>query len=219
MKTTNKIVENLKYHIIDSTAMLAESTPIFAAFETGLAGMSDATSINARLLAVGINYAGLGYLFSKGRDLSKKLFKITDKTKEKIQTIHDIAYSGAFNLVFSPPMYALSQTLAGEDINLTKILIGTAAATGFGAINGSPIGYAVDVFRDLSGIKKCNRQSYPNFIKKQGSKIKKGILVGLIGASIGATGLIYSLTSEKQDVQYQQQTAQQINSQFERILK
>lgn len=194
MEYKNKVVDNLKQHVVDSTALLAESTPVFAAFEVGIAGMSDATSMNARMLAAGIAYAGVGYLFGKGRDLSRKVFKITDQTKERTQHIHDVGYTAAFNLAISPPMYAISQTLAGEDIDLTKIAIGTAAATAFGAVNGSPMGYAVDVFRDLSGVRECNRPSYPKFLKKQSAKVKKGILAGLIGASIGVAGLIYSMT-------------------------
>lgn len=196
MRKIKKIIGNLKYHVVDSTSMLAESHPVFSAFEVGIAKMSDTTSINARLLATGIAYAGMGYLFGKGRDLSRKFFKITDQTKEKIQHIHDIAYTAAFNLAIAPPMYAVSQILAKEDIDLRKIVIGSATATVFGAVNGSPMGYAVDVFRDLSGIKECNRPSYPNFLKRQSSKIKKGILTGLIAASIGAMGLIYSLTPD-----------------------
>ncbi len=194
MEYMNKVIYNLKHNFIDSTALLAESTPVFAAFEVGIAGMSDATSTNARMLAAGIAYAGVGYLFGKGRDLSRKLFKITDLTKERVQHIHDVVYTAAFNLSISPPIYALSQTLAGEDIDLTKIAIGSAAATAFGAVNGSPMGYAVDVFRDLSGVRECNRPSYPKLLKRQSAKVKKGILAGLIGASIGLTGLIYSIT-------------------------
>lgn len=189
-----RMINHLKYHLVDSTALLAESTPVFAAFEVGIAGMSDATSMNARMLAAGIAYAGVGYLFGKGRDLSRKLLKITDQTKERIQQICDIGYTVSFNIAVSPPMYAISQTLAGEDIDFGKIAIGTAAAVAFGAINGVPLGYTVDVFRDLSGIKECNRPSYPKFFKGQGKRIKRGILAGLIGASIGISGMIYSLT-------------------------
>ncbi|MDP2908271.1 MAG: hypothetical protein Q8N77_00520 [Nanoarchaeota archaeon] len=211
MKGIKRAAEKLKYHIIDSTACLAEASPVFSAFEVGVAGLSDATSINARLLAAGMFYAGFGYLFTKGRDLSRKIFGITDKTKEKIQHAHDAAYAGILTLVTSPPIYAVSQAIAGEDIDLTKIAIGTATATLLGAANGGPVGYAVDVFRDLSGIKECNRTSYPSFLKKQSSKVKKGILAGMIAASIGLMGLVYSLTpDEKHKASYhEKQTVEQ----------
>lgn len=204
MKYNNKLVDNLKQHVVDSTALLVESNPLYCALEVGIAGMSVATSMNARILATGIAYAGVGSLLSKGRDLSRKLFKITDQTKERIQCIHDIGYTAAFNLVTCPPMYAVSQTLAGEDIDPIKIAIGTLAGTIFGSINGPPMGYAVDTFRDLSGIRKCNRLSYPNFLKGQSSKVKKVILTGLVGASIGTMGLIYSLTPNTEtETEYQ----------------
>lgn len=211
MKGIKRVMDNLKYHIIDSTACLAEASPVFSIFEVGVAGLSDATSINARLLSAGLFYGGLGYLFAKGRDLSRKIFRITDKTKEKIQYVHDAAYAGVFTLVTSPPIYAVSQALAGEDIDLTKIAIGTATATLLGGANGSPVGYTIDVFRDLSGIKECNRPSYPNFIKKQSSKVKKGILAGMIAASIGLMWLTYSLTpDEKHKTSYhEKQTVEQ----------
>lgn len=74
----------LKYHVIDSTALLAASNPIYSVFETCIAGMSDSVSINARLVATGLSYLGMGTMFARGRDFSRRLFKITDKTKERI---------------------------------------------------------------------------------------------------------------------------------------
>jgi len=64
---TGKFRDNLKYHFVDSTALLVESTPVFAAFEIGIAGMSDEVSINARMLAVGLTYLG-----GMGVDLCKR---------------------------------------------------------------------------------------------------------------------------------------------------
>src|SRR3989344_4326364 len=94
-----KVKDNLTYHLVDSTALLAESTPIFAAFETGLAGMSDEISMNARLFATGLTYlGGMGIAYSKGRDFYRKIFKITDKTRERVQSLNDAAYTGLFNL-------------------------------------------------------------------------------------------------------------------------
>jgi len=61
--------KRLKEHFIDSTSGLVASTPIFATFETVVAGLSDEVSLNARLLAVGLTYLGMGSVFAKGRDL------------------------------------------------------------------------------------------------------------------------------------------------------
>lgn len=196
-KFKNWIKKNSKFYASDTTAMLTESHPVFTAFEVGVAGMSNAMSINARLIATAVAFGGIGYVYGKGRDFSRKVFKITDETKERKQHFHDIAYTAAFNLVISPPMYIASQLLAGEDLDFKKIAIGTASATAFGAVNGSPMGYSVDAFRDLTGIKECNRKSYPKFIKKQSPGIKKTIATGLVAASIGAMSLIYSANPNK----------------------
>ncbi|MCK5624275.1 L-alanine exporter AlaE [Candidatus Pacearchaeota archaeon] len=196
-KVKDWIKKDSKFYAVDTLAMLVESHPLFAAIEVGVAGMSDEMSINARVVGTIVACGGLGYVFGKGRDLSKKLFKITNKTKEVVQHAHDIGYAFALNLAITPPMYTLSQLMAGEDLDFKKIAIGTISASILGGINGSPMGYSIDVFRDLTGIKECNRKSYPNLVKRQGSKIKKTIAVGLIAASMGAMGLIYSATPNK----------------------
>ena len=179
----------LELHLVDCTALLAESTPVLAAFETGIAGMSVQVSMNARLLAAGLTYfAGTGYLYAKGRDLSRKLFKVRDTTGERIQGAHDAAYLGAFNLVFAPLLYVASGAR-----NLKEISIGTAAAIGFGLVNGGPLGYAVDLFRDLTGLRDCNRPSYPYLLKRQNPKIKLGLAALLTAMGIALTGVIYAL--------------------------
>ncbi len=197
-KTERSIMQKARdiatYHIVDSTAILAESTPVFAAFETGIAGMSDEVSMNARMFAAGLVYLGMGSAFAKGRDLSRKLFKITDKTKERIQSVHDAAYSGAFTLAISPLLYAASGARDPKEI-----AIGTAVAVGFGLVNGSPVGYAVDLFRDLTGLKDCERPSYPYLLKRQNSKTKRGLAALLTAGTIALTAGIYAITPDKQD--------------------
>lgn len=205
MKYVSKTVDNLKYHVVDSTALLAESTPIFAAFETGLAGMSDDISMNARLFATGLTYlGGMGYAYAKGRDLSRKLFKIKDTTKEKIQGFHDSVYLGAFNLAVAPAIY-----LASGARDPKEIAIGTASAIALGLVNGAPMGYAVDLFRDLTGLKECERPSYPRLLKRQNSKTKKGLAALLTAGAIALTAGVYSLTPNKQEPQtaYQERPA------------
>lgn len=196
-KTKNiveKVKENIKYHLVDSTAILAESAPVFAAFETQLAGLSDEISMNARMLVAGLTYfAGMGYLFGKGRDLSRKVFKVKDETKEKIKLIHDGLYTGAFNLIGAPLIY-----LASGAKDLTEIALGTAVSVGIGSLNGPLAGYSIDAFRDLTGLEECNRTSYPNFIKKQSSKIKKGLAALLVAGSLSLIAGNYALTTDEQ---------------------
>jgi len=75
MSVAGKLRNLLAFHFVDSTAILTESTPVLALFETKIAGMSNQVSLNARVLAAGLTYfAGTGYLYAKGRDLSRRLF-------------------------------------------------------------------------------------------------------------------------------------------------
>jgi hypothetical protein len=176
-------------HLVDATALLAESTPVLAAFETAIAGMSVAVSLNARLIAACLTYfGGTGYIYARGRDVSRRVFKIGDKTREKIQHFHDSAYLGVFNLIIAPPLYFVSGAR-----EIREIAIGTATAVAFGLVNGGAMGYFVDAFRDLSGLKECNRTSYPELIRKQNAAVKKGILLLVTLVAVGITGLIYVL--------------------------
>ncbi len=43
-------------------------------------------------------------------------------------------------------------------------------------VNGGPMGYAIDIFRDLTVvIEQCDRMSYPDFLKNRNPKTKKAI--------------------------------------------
>jgi len=162
---------NGKLHLADSTAMLAASNPIFSALEVNAgkifqyvpflrdhtADMSDDMSAFARATATVLSYGGLAILLSRGRDLSRKITRIGEKSKEKTKAIHDSLYIAGFNLLFSPGMYAISQKLAGEEIEPAKVIAGTTIAVGVGLVCGAPIGYAVDAFRDFTGIEKNDR--------------------------------------------------------------
>jgi|SRR3989338_170065 len=201
-----KVKDSLKYHVVDSTALLAESTPAFAAYETFIVGMSSEISMNTRLIVAGSTYAGLGYLYGKGRDISRKMFNVTDKTSERFQQLHDVLYTGAFNLAVSPAFY-----LTAGETDAKKIAIGTACAIGLGAINGGPMGYAVDTFRDLTGLRKSERLS--KLVGRQNSKVKKGLAALLVGGAIALTAVVYSTKPDRQNIQYRTPTTQQVQTQ------
>lgn len=190
-----RVKNTLQYHVIDSTALLTESTPAFAAYETFIAGMSTEVSMNTRLLVALSTYAGLGYVFGKGRDISKNFFRVTDKTSERFQQLHDALYTVAFNLALSPAFY-----LAAGETDAKKVAIGTACAMGLGAINGGPMGYAVDAFRDLTGLKESER--VPELVRKQNSKLKKTLATILVGGAIALAAAIYSANQGAQNNQY-----------------
>ena len=199
---------NLQLHLIDSTTMISIGNPISAAMEIELAGMSDEISIKARLIATTLTYAGFGSVVSRLRDLWRKGFKITDATKERIQFIHDTVYLTAFNSVFSPIFYYVSGSR-----DLKEITIATVAAAGLSLSLGGVAGYAIDGFRDLTGIKECNRKSYPGIIRRQSSKVKKGLAALVVAGSLGITAGIYGLTSDNETINENNKAAlvQEIN--------
>ncbi len=180
----------LKKYFIDCTAMATEANPIFASFEVGLAGMSNETSRHARYLGTGLSFLGLSYVYAKGRDKSKEFFNVNENSSKKVRFWFDIGYGTAFNLAWSPIFYAACGVPDAKQFGW-----GIFWATVLGAVNGFPIGYSIDSFRDLTSIKECNRKTYPKIIKNRHPHIKKGIAVGLVAASIGAMGLIYNANS------------------------
>lgn len=189
-KKLEKIYEFGKTHIVDSTGLLAVTNPIFATFENVFLGMSDEVSLNARLFATGITYAGMGSLFSRGRDLSRKLFNVKDTSKEGIQFVHDTGYAVALNAIVSPIMYAT----AGADSD--EILKGTITAMAMSPLIGYVSGYAIDCFRDLTGIEKSER--IPKKITNLTSKKKKGLAGLLVAGLVAANYGIYEATPDKQ---------------------
>lgn len=106
--------------------------------------------------------------------------------------MHDSLYMCAFNIVLAPPIYLVSGAREAREI-----IIGTAIAAGLGLVQGPWLGYAVDVGRDLTGLGRCERRTYPDLIRRRNPKIKKGLAATLVAASIGLMGGIYSLTPDK----------------------
>ena len=191
-----------KTHLVDTTAVLASTNPIFALFENVFLGMSDDVSLNARLFASGISYLGMGSAISRGRDLSRKLFKIKDTTSEKIQTIHDAGCLMAFNAGVAPIMY----TAAGATPQET--LYGTLTAMGLSTVIGPVIGYSIDLGRDLTGIKESKR--IPKNISNLSSKVKKGLAVFLTAGLIGLNGLVYKMTPDQTKSNYPQNNLERV---------
>ncbi len=208
-----KTVDWLKYHVVDTTSLLTISNPLYSLFETTISGMSDEVSINARVFVAKISYLGIGSLYARGRDLSRRIFKITKESSEKTQQIHDSLYSALFNTMFAPPVYMYS----GADRK--EVLIGGCVAALFGLVSGPLMGWGIDVGRDLTGLGKCERKTYPSFIKKRGKMIKKGLATASITASIGLMGLIYNLTPDEQIIPESQIEQVEVGKLEERLLE
>ena len=101
-KTKKWIKYNSKQHIVDSTALIVVASPIASVMEVFTTTMTNDISIRARFFAAGLVYAGIGSLLARGRDGWRKLFKVTQKSKEKVQYVCDAVYGAVFNLGFQP---------------------------------------------------------------------------------------------------------------------
>ncbi len=183
----SKLKDAAKAHLVDSTALLAASSPVFCAFETMIAKMSNDVSLHTRLYVMALTYAGLGYAIGKGRDMSRKIFNITQETRERFQQIHDSLYLSAINIPLSAGLYA-----ASGETDIKKIAAGTISAVIFGALLGPLIGYSMDVYRDLTELSKCERRAYPEIIRGLRPRLKKALAVSLTAASISSMALVYS---------------------------
>jgi hypothetical protein len=181
-KTTNRV----KNYLVDTTSVLWLSTPVYSAMETLASGMSVATSLESRIKVACIAYAGLGTIYVKGRELSKKIFKINENSSEKKHMLHDSIYGAAFNISLSIPIYLTS----GAD--LEQALKGTAGGVALG-LGFSPIqGYSIDCFKDFAGTKKSDRKM-PEFIKNAGKKMKRTLAVGMIAGMFAGTAGVYKI--------------------------
>jgi len=181
-----KMKESLAKHLVDSTAVATVSNTVMAPLETLVCGMPNEVSANARMLGTALTFAGLGTVYTKGRDLSKRVFKITEKTSEKVKAIHDTLYSVGYLMAITPAFY-----YASGSRDLKEIAAGTIATAAVGLLAGSPTGYAIDAYRDLTGIQESER--LPDCIKKQDSKVKKGLVALITAGSVAAITALYSL--------------------------
>jgi hypothetical protein len=136
----------------------------------------------------------MGSLFTKGMDFSRKLFNVGDKTSEKMKQVHDTGYAIAYNAVIGPAFY-----YAAGVTDLKQMALGTLCGMGLAVFVGGPMGYAVDAYRDLSGIKDSER--LPNVIKRQSRAVKLGLAGLLAAASVGLTAGVYHLTPDKQNIE------------------
>jgi len=187
------LVGNIKEHLVVSVAGLAEATPIFAFSEKVISGMSDQVSLDARYLATAITFAGSGWAYNKGRNLWRKRFDITQKSREWAQQKHDMIYGGLYSAALTGPIY-----LATGETDPWKLGIGTLCAGAIGAFNGGVVGYTLDLFKDLMGLEDSVR--IPKLISSQSSGKKKGLAALICAASLAVTMGIYHFTPDVQEI-------------------
>ncbi|MDP3882211.1 MAG: hypothetical protein Q8Q31_05030 [Nanoarchaeota archaeon] len=190
--TVKKIAKGLAKHFVDSTALLAIPVPLYAAYETLLLGMKDIVSFTSKATIIGLTYAGLGFLVSEGRDLSKRLFGLTQESPERLQKKHDFFYFATINIPLSIGLYIYS----GET-DWKKIALGTGLSSILGAVMGPVNGYIVDSARDVVHLEECKRTAYVKYFKHINPFLKTSLAPLTVAASIALTAGIYHLSSDK----------------------
>ncbi len=185
-----KLLTGARQHVTDSVGLFVVSTPFGAFFENVLAGMSDEVSLKSRVIVGGLYLSGLGGAIGYLRDHSRKLFHVTDQTKERYQQIHDMAYLGVVTAAVNPLIY-----LGAGARDPKEIVVGTAFATATALGVGGVMGYSVDLFRDLTGYEKSER--VPQRISNARSSLKMSLAAGIVATSMGLAGIVYQLTPDE----------------------
>jgi len=186
---------NGKFHLVDCTALLAESIPITTAFELGT-GMEEGNSINSKYAVATTAYLGLGTAFARGNFLSRKLFGITKETPRWQTSVHDIAYTAAFNVVVAPAIY-----LASGERDLRQLVLTSGTITAVLTANRFLAMGAVEWARDLTGLEPCKRKIIPDLLRRRKPKTKKVIAAGLLAALVGSVVGMYRFHEDEPKMQ------------------
>jgi len=181
-KTYEKAKDWLKGHIIDTTSVLAVTTPSFTLWENVALGFSDELSIGSRVSSAAVFYLGMGSVFAKGRDL---FYRVIKQAESKCQ---DMAYSTLFGSVYGVGIYSANGG------SLEEVVVGSLTGGVLSAALGIPIGYAVDAGRAITGRKTSDR--IPAKIHNLSSKKKKRLAAGILAASLAIIGTTYAATPE-----------------------
>jgi hypothetical protein len=138
--------ERIKYeiqeNIVDATSMVTLTMPLNTAIETFGAGMTNQVSLNSRAYNIALMYGGLSRLI-KVRDYTKKKFDI-DNCSGAIRAVHDLTYGLTLE-----PLIKMGVYLAAGETDWKKIGIGVLGSMGIVGGLCVPLGWAVDVGRDL----------------------------------------------------------------------
>ncbi|HLD12767.1 MAG TPA: hypothetical protein VJB87_04195 [Candidatus Nanoarchaeia archaeon] len=181
------LLERLEEHFIDTTGNVFFSTPFFALLENVVRHQADAQAIAARTNTALFNYLGLGFIFSKGRNLSRNICHLTKTTPELIKSVHDIIYTMLLTTAVTPPIYMFSGTEPKKAL-IDGLWAGLASAP-----VGWAIGQGIDFYKDLYNIEPSERplaRTFRNYTSTQKQ------LIGALGiaASTALTAAIYQAT-------------------------
>ena len=182
------LLARVEKQVIDATALVVASQPMYAFFELYVWPMPPTVSLGSRLWAIGATYAGVGFLVATCREWWKSRAGICSGKSERKKWIHDMAYKAVFNAATQPVTYVAVGLFTGG-VALQDVIGGTAATTLVAFASGGYECYVLDTFRELWGIKPPER--LPMCVQEKSSAQKKGIALTFSALSYLSLGLLY----------------------------
>jgi len=196
-------LELFKDSFVEATGMLIPTTPFFAAFETlipkylgyaepmiskyiAFPEYTPSDSVDARIKTIAAMYIGFGFLFSKGRDISRESFNIDKESRGIFKKIHDGIYAATIGLPAAAYLY-----YTNDDLSNLQIIQGVVASTVASSVLGMVTGLGIDYARDLMQNKKSVR--VPDYISNLPRNAKYAIVGVSALASIAATEGVYRI--------------------------
>ncbi|HLC72796.1 MAG TPA: hypothetical protein VJH37_04385 [Candidatus Nanoarchaeia archaeon] len=175
--------KKVQRYLVGSATIAAVCTPVSAGLETLVAGMSNETSWNARLITLGFIVAGGGVRYTNGLRRSREQTVGAEATNGDLLR-HDARHCAQFNAITSPFFY-----FACGSRSVFEIAVGTSVATVLGYIAGGRLGYLLDTTHDLAGIQPTER-IHP-WLNDKSPRAKKAIVALSLVGSAAATALFY----------------------------
>lgn len=178
------MAQALRWHIVSTTGLMIGTTSVYALVELYIIGMDPVVSLRARLLIMALAFGGLGLAFVRLRELSKRIFGISDEhSSNRRIVVHDLLYVVAFNACTAPLLYVLAGASPRE------VALGTALALLIAIVNGPLNGYLVDLSGELSCLRPSAR--IPVAVQRLAPGRKWALFVGLVVVTLLALGLLY----------------------------
>lgn len=186
MKELKLFFKEFKHYIVDSIGNLVVGNIFYGVMERVFLGFAPDLFLKSRVTASALVFLGIGYIYGRGRDIFYRLmdkYHLLGTIKKPNIGVRDIVFGFIFSFFFNILIYTISGA------NFIELVKGTIVGTIVGLFVGVPMGYSIDLFRDLLGVKKSQR--IPVFIENLSLYLKYIFAFVLILVSIGILAILY----------------------------
>jgi uncharacterized membrane protein YidH (DUF202 family) len=142
-----QLLVKFQRHLVESAAVACTTTAVYSFFELFIIGIPSGVSGRARLVVIGLIFAGIGSVFARCRDASLRLTQRLHHKQLRRVAVHDMVFLVTFNLIIAPLLYATSGA------TLAQTIAGTTLAALLALFTGPLNGLALDNFRAWAGLK------------------------------------------------------------------